>query len=161
MSPANAAVWLDVIAAELSEHDAENAATYAANAKAAKETLTQTVAEVEQILAPAKDTNFVVFHDAYHYFEAHFGVEARGSISLGDAAAPSPSRIESIQDVVREHKVTCVFSEPQFSEGLVNTVLDGTNAGVAVIDPLGATLDAGPELYPNLLRAMAKSIANC
>ncbi|WP_298260994.1 zinc ABC transporter substrate-binding protein [uncultured Litoreibacter sp.] len=161
LNPDNASAWLDVIASELSEHDPANAAAYAANAKAAKERLAATVVEVENILTPAKGKNFIVFHDAYHYFEARFGIEARAAISISDASSPGPARVEEIQKQVHELKVTCAFSEPQFSDGLVNTVLDGTDANTAILDPLGASLKNGADLYGKLLVNMATAIADC
>ncbi|RLJ59342.1 zinc transport system substrate-binding protein [Litoreibacter meonggei] len=161
LNPDNAVVWLDAIAAELSTLDPDNAATYAANAQAAKDGLAATVAQIEATLAPAQGKAFVVFHDAYHYFEARFGIEAVAAISLSDAATPGPARVERIQQTVRENGVSCAFSEPQFSDGLVATVLDGTDARVAVLDPLGAALPEGPELYNDLLRNMAETIAGC
>ncbi|EPX80998.1 zinc ABC transporter substrate-binding protein [Litoreibacter arenae] len=161
LNPDNAMVWLDAVATELSTLDPENAATYDANAQAAKEALAETVAQIETTLAPAKDTAFIVFHDAYHYFEARFGIEAIAAISLGDAATPGPARVERIQETVRQNGVSCAFSEPQFSDGLLATVLDGTDARVAVLDPLGAALPLGPQHYEATLRAMADAIAGC
>jgi zinc transport system substrate-binding protein len=161
LSPDNAMVWLDVIAAKLSAQDPENAATYEANALSAKSRLTATITKIEQLLAPSQEKNFIVFHDAYHYFEARFGVESSAAISLSDAAAPGPARVERIQNLVRDMNVSCAFSEPQFSGGLVATVLDGTDAHVAVIDPLGSALPTGPEHYNAMLLAMAQAIAEC
>ena len=161
LNPDNAIAWLGVIATELASLDPENSATYAANAQAAKDRLGNTVSEINEILAPAKGKTFIVFHDAFHYFEARFGIEASSAISLGDATAPGPARVDRVQTLVRDLDVSCAFSEPQFSVGLLTTVLEGTDARVAVLDPLGSTLTAGPELYDALLRAMAEGIAGC
>ena len=161
LNPDNAAAWLAIIASELSVLDPENADTYAANAQRAEADLHASTVEIERILAPAKGKTFIVFHDAFHYFEARFDVEASAAISLGDATAPGPARVERIQELVREKGVSCAFSEPQFSEGLVATVLDGTDARVAVLDPLGSTLPIGPSLYTEMLLRMAKAIAEC
>jgi zinc transport system substrate-binding protein len=159
--PQNAQTWLDVIAAELSEHDPENAATYKANAEAGKQEIAATVAEISAKLAPFQDQQFIVFHDAYQYFEQGFGLNAAGAISLSDAGKPSPARVAEVRDVVAELKVSCVFSEPQFNPGLVATVLDGTGAGTAVLDPLGASLETGPQFYPMLLQSLGTAIADC
>lgn len=161
MLPQNAQTWLDVIAAELSEHDPENAATYKANAEAGKQEIAATVAEISAKLAPFQDQQFIVFHDAYQYFEQGFGLNAAGAISLSDAGKPSPARVAEVRDVVAELKVSCVFSEPQFNPGLVATVLDGTGAGTAVLDPLGASLETGPQFYPMLLQSLGTAIADC
>jgi zinc transport system substrate-binding protein len=161
LSPENAAVWLDVIAAELSSADPDNAGTYFGNAAAAKQELAAVSAEVNAILDPVRGLSFVVFHDAYRYFETAFDFPASGAISIGDAVDPSPARIAEIQGRVADEGIQCVLSEPQFDPGLIATVMDGTEANTAVLDPLGSDLEPGPDLYPQLLRNLATSLAGC
>ncbi len=161
LDPSNAIVWLDTIANELSKADPANADTYMANAATGKAELEQLKADVRQILAPVRDGNFIVFHDAYHYFENAFDFPASGAISISDATKPSPSRVQQIQNRVAQANVTCVLTEPQFNPDLVSTVLDGTNAQTSAIDPLGAHLDLGAALYPQLLRELAETLADC
>ncbi len=161
LSPENAKAWMNVIAAELSAADPDNAGTYFANAAAGQAELDTLIAEVNGILAPARGMNFIVFHDAYQYFEVSFDFPAAGAISVSDAAEPGPARIAEIRDRLREEGVDCVLTEPQFNPGLVAAILDGTEAGTAVIDPLGATLTPGSQLYPDLIRGMATVLAGC
>lgn len=161
LDPRNAIVWLDVISAELSELDPENAGTYKANAENAKSELSALIDEISAELEPVRGANFIVFHDAYQYFENRFDFSAAGSITIGDASAPSPARIEEIQGKVRELGVSCVFSEPQFNAGLVQTVFQGTEAKTGVLDPLGADLTPGPDLNPQLLRNLTGSLVDC
>ncbi|PTQ73500.1 zinc ABC transporter substrate-binding protein [Celeribacter persicus] len=161
LDPMNARVWLGVIAEELSEHDPENAATYAANAAAGQAALDEQIARVQAELAPISDLRFIVFHDAFQYFENRFGLQAAGSISLSDATAPSPARVKEIQDKIKSEGVTCVFSEPQFNAGLVATVLDGTEAKTTVIDPLGVSLTPGAGFYSDLIDAAAEAFKTC
>jgi zinc transport system substrate-binding protein len=161
LSPDNASVWLDAIAAELAAVDPGNAAAYRANAAAARDELAATRVEVEARLGPVTDMRFVVFHDAYQYFERAFEISAAGAISLSDAADPSPARIAEIQERVRDEGISCVLAEPQFNPGLVATVLDGTEAATGVMDPLGAELEPGPGLYPQLLLNLADALAGC
>lgn len=159
--PANAQAWLNVIAEELAEHDPDNAAAYRANAEAGKQEIAEAVASISARLEPFRSKQFIVFHDAYQYFERGFGLNAAGAISISDAAKPSPARIAEVRGVVADLKVSCVFSEPQFNPGLVATVLDGTGAGTAVLDPLGAKLEPGPQFYPALLQEIGAAIAGC
>lgn len=161
LDPANAGVWLTQIADTLSERDPGNAATYRSNADAALATIAATSAEARTALDPLKDRSFIVFHDAYHYFESRFGIEASGALSLSDAVPPSPARVAAIQQEIRDENVVCVFSEPQFSEGLVRTVIDGTEAKTGQLDPLGANLPLGADFYPALIRDMATRFADC
>ncbi|WP_417261321.1 zinc ABC transporter substrate-binding protein [Celeribacter sp.] len=161
LDPMNGRVWLGVIAEELAALDAENAETYRANAAAAQEALDVKIAEIHSEMAPLSEMNFIVFHDAYNYFENRFGLSAAGSISISDASAPSPARIREIQDKVKEIGITCVFSEPQFNAGLVNTVLDGTEAKSAIIDPLGVDLTPGAGFYGDLMDSLAGAFTAC
>lgn len=161
LSPANASVWLNVIAGQLSAADPENAGTYFANAAAAREEMEALSAEINATLDPVRGGSFIVFHDAYQYFETDFEFPASGAISLGDASDPSPARIAEIQGRIAEEGIDCVLAEPQFNPGIVATVLDGTEASTGVIDPLGASLEPGPALYPQLIRDMAGTLADC
>ncbi|MEO1639326.1 MAG: zinc ABC transporter substrate-binding protein [Pseudomonadota bacterium] len=161
LSPDNASVWLTVIAEELAAADPENAATYRANAAAGQEEIIALKAEIDGILAPARGHAFVVFHDAYQYFETAFDLPAAGAISLSDASDPSPARITEVQGRIADEGIDCVLAEPQFSPGLVATVLDGADAKSGIADPLGAAFAPGMDHYANTLRSMAESLAEC
>ena len=161
LSPENAAVWVNVIAAKLSAADPGNAGVYFGNAAAAREELQELVSEVNGVLDPVRGGRFVAFHDAYQYFEVAFDFPASGAISLGDATDPSPARIAEIQGRVAEENIDCVLSEPQFNQGIVNVVMDGAEANTAVLDPLGSALEPGVDLYPQLLLALSNSLAEC
>jgi zinc transport system substrate-binding protein len=161
LSPENAQLWLDVIAAELSRLDPENAATYAANAAAGKAEIQTARAQIAESLSRPQGGGFVVFHDAYQYFEQSFGIQAAGAIALSDASDPSPARIAEIQQVVKDHAVSCVFSEPQFNPDLVATVLEGSAAKTVVIDPMGTGLELGSGFYVALLHELGAAMAAC
>ena len=161
LSPQIAKIWLNVIAAKLSEVDPDNAAKYFSNAKSARDNVDSLVSEVNSILDPIRDKKFVVFHDAYQYFERDFGISASGAISLGDASDPSPARLSEIRRRVVDEAVQCVLAEPQYDPGLVKSVVEGTDAKTTVIDPLGVSLETGPNLYENLIRNLATNLAKC
>lgn len=161
LSLGNASVWLDVISVALGEIDPDNAGTYSANAKAAKTEIEGLRAEISAILEPVRGQNFVVFHDAYQYFEHEFDFPASGAISISDATDPSPARIAEVRARVEELGVSCVLSEPQFDPGLVATVLDGSDARGGVVDPLGSELETSSDFYPKLMRNLAKALADC
>ena len=118
-------------------------------------------AAVSVILDPDRGRSFIVFHDAYQYFEVAFDFPASGAISLGDATDPGPARIAEIQGRIVEETIDCVLAEPQYNPGLVATVLAGTDANTGVIDPLGAALEPGPDLYSQVIRNLATTLAEC
>ncbi len=161
LSLQNAGNWLNVIAAQLSAVDPENAGTYFANAAAGRTEMEELATEVNATLDPVRGSSFIVFHDAYQYFEDDFGFPASGAISLGDASDPSPARIAEVQERIADEDVACVLAEPQFNPGIVATVLDGTDASTGVIDPLGLALEPGVEFYPQLIRTMTLTLVDC
>jgi zinc transport system substrate-binding protein len=161
LSPNNAKAWLDVIAAQLSSYDTENAGVYFTNAASAKSEIEMMIAEINLALDPIRGGKFIVFHDAYQYFENDFDFQASGAISIGDASDPSPARIAKIQKRIRNEEINCVLAEPQFKANLVQTVMEGSQANTNVIDPLGAGLKPGILLYNKLIKNMAQSLADC
>ena len=161
LDPANAVVWLNVIAAELAKADPGNAARYWQNAADGRAELKALSAKITTLLAGRADAPFVVYHDAYHYFEARFGVQALAAVALGDAGKPGPFRVAEIRDIIKARGAKCVFVEPQFPPGIAATLTEGTGATVRVLDPIGAELIPGIDLYPTLLRRMAVALAAC
>lgn len=161
LDPVNAGLWMSVIAERLAAQDPENASLYTKNAAEGQAELIAVRNKIDGIIAPFRGTRFMVFHDAYHYFEARFGTEAAGALALGDATAPSPARLAEIKASVAERQVACVFAEPQFNTSLVDAVIEGTDVRIALLDPMGTELDAGPELYGRLLTQMAAAMVGC
>ena len=166
----DAHVWLDPMNAKAMVHeieealvaaDPENAEKYEANAEAVSARLDALITEVSAELEPIKGKGFIVFHDAYQYFENRFGVSAAGSITISPEVMPGAERISEIRARLQELGAACVFAEPQFEPKLVTTVIEGTQAKAGVIDPLGTAIDNGPELYFQLIRNMATSIKTC
>ena len=162
LDPANGKVWLDVIASALAEKDPENASQYLENAAISKAKIDTATLSIENTIAQLQDKQFIVFHDAYQYFEKRFGIMAAGSISISDASKPSPGRIAEIRQLVEDLSVSCVFTEPQYNPGIVNAVFGDTGVNTSgVIDPLGSGLVTGTNLYSNLLIEIAKGLQSC
>jgi zinc transport system substrate-binding protein len=161
LSPKNAMTWLDVIAGRLSAVDPINSDAYLANAASGRAAIEALIEEVEATLDPVRGREFIVFHDAYQYFETDFDFAASGAISVSDASDPSPARIAEIRGQVAEHGVVCVLAEPQFNPGLVATVLKGSDAQMGIVDPLGSDLELGSKLYPQLIRHLTAALARC
>ena len=161
LDPANAKVMVTAIADSLVAADPEHADTYRANA--AKETadLDALIAETEARLAPIKDRPFVVFHDAYQYFENRFGLNVAGSITVSPEVSPGADRINEIRNKLKTLDAACVFAEPQFDPRIVNVLTEGTTAKQGVLDPEGANLDEGPGLYRQLIENLATNLKSC
>ncbi|WP_373027909.1 zinc ABC transporter substrate-binding protein [Sulfitobacter sp.] len=161
LDPVNASLWLGAISDALGQIDPDNAQTYAANAAKGQAELAGLQTRIQAQLAPVQGRPFAVFHDAYHYFEARFGVEASAALSLSDGSAPSAARLDDVRDVVQSINAVCVFTEPQFNPGLVAALADGRSLKSAPLDPLGAGLTPGPALYGEVIQGLATSFENC
>lgn len=161
LDPENAKVMAMAAATELATADPANASAYAANASAFAVRADRLSQEIAAQLAPVRDKPFVVFHDAYHYFEARYGLDGVGSISDVSAQAPSAERMKEVRDKIASAHAICVFREPQYDGKLADAVLEGTGARAGVLDPVGATLAPGPGAYEQLLRALARDLVAC
>jgi zinc transport system substrate-binding protein len=161
LDPANAKAMAAAVATELAKADPANAAAYQANAKAFEASLDEVSTSISAELSPVKAKPFIVFHDAYQYFEARFGLSAAGSISDVSAKAPSAQRLEEIRNKLKETKAECVFREPQYDGKVVATVIEGTSAREGVLDPLGADVAPGAGAYRQILLNLASSLRAC
>ena len=161
LDPENAKVMANEIMEALKKVDPGNAKKYETNTKKIVEKLNQLVAEISAELSSVKGKGFIVFHDAYQYFEERFGLKAVGSITVSPEVVPGVKRIKELKTKIKELNALCVFSEPQFKPKLVSTVVEGTKAKTGVLDPLGASIQNGPKLYFILIRDMANSLNKC
>ncbi len=161
LSAKNASVWLSVIAAHLSEIDPKNKETYKTNAAVGQKDLTDLATDISKTLSGVQGRSFIVYHDAFQYFENDFNFTAAGAISPSDAAPVSPARIAAIRSMMEKEGIDCILSEPQYSQGLIQSVSSGTEVNLGIIDAIGAGITIGPDLYNTLMRNMAKTFADC
>ena len=161
LSPDNAVKIIKKINKELNLFFPENAKTYDQNANQMIKKINQLKIELKNELSGIKDKPYVVFHDAYQYFETSFGLNAVGSVALEGDVASSPKQISFIKDKIVKLKASCVFQEPQFDSKLVKIVVEGTNAQIGTLDPFGVNIKSGENFYLQLLKNMAKSLKDC
>ncbi len=161
LDPANAKVMVRRIAEDLSVVMPADAAMLRKNAAAAIERLDALAAEIGDRVGPLHDRPYVVFHDAYQYFEKRFDLTPVAAITIDPEVRPGARRVAEIRDVLEDTGAACVFAEPQFDPRIVGVVLEGTGARAGELDPLGVGLQAGPGMYEALIRGMASSFEAC
>jgi zinc transport system substrate-binding protein len=161
LDPENAAKMVAEIARVLSEKDPAGAATYKANAERITAELAALETEITHELTSIKGKPFVVFHDAYQYFERRFGLTAVGSITASPEVQPSAKRLSEIRSKIAALDAACVFAEPQFQPKLVAAVTEGTNARSGTLDPEGALVTPGPHAYTTLLKNLSAGLKAC
>jgi zinc transport system substrate-binding protein len=158
---ANARKMVAEIARVLADADPANAEKYKANAAKSDAAIVALAGDIARELEPVKGKPFVVFHDAYQYFERRFGLSALGSITLNPEAKPSAKRLTEIRKKLGALSASCVFSEPQFQAKLVAAATEGTSARSGILDPEGALVEPGPRAYETLLRNLATGLKTC
>jgi zinc transport system substrate-binding protein len=161
LDPDNARVMTRKIATVLAEKNPTQASAYAANAAKLTSRINDLKVELAAQLKPVANTPFIVFHDAYQYFEHSFGLNAVGSITIGPDVQPSAKRLSTLRQKIASLDAACVFAEPMFQPKLVAAVTEGTKAKAGSLDPEGISLTAGPELYLTLMRALATNLTSC
>ena len=161
LSPDNAIKIVKKVNEELSLLFPDNASQYKENSNNIINKISDLKSELTKDLAPIKDKPYVVFHDAYQYFEKAFGLNAVGSVALEGDIASSPKQISFIKDKIKKLNASCVFQEPQFDSKLVKIVVEGTNAQIGTLDPLGVNISGKENFYIQLLKNMAKSLKEC
>ena len=161
LDPANAGAMTQAIAAALARKLPGAADRFAGNAAAMIVRIDAMAGEIERDIAPVAERPFVVLHDAYQYFEARFGLNAVGSITLAPDVQPSARRLADLRAKVKSLAAVCVFAEPHLQQKVVSSVIEGSSARTGLLDPEGTTLDAGPELYFKLMRKLTVDIKAC
>ena len=159
LDPANAKIILNEMVEHLIENDAKNASTYKSNLDKALKDIDKLTMEVMTELN--QSTSSIVFHDAYQYFEERFNVNVLGAFTVNTDVMPGAEQLAEIREIIEHDKVSCIFSEPQFNPDIINAVAKDMDIKTGVLDPLGATLNPGKDLYFDLIKNMSKSFKGC
>ncbi len=159
LDPINAKAMLNEMAEHLIENDPKNEAKYKNNLAKALQEIDKLTIDVMTDLS--NSVSSIVFHDAYQYFEERFNVKVLGAFTVNTDVMPGAEQLAEIREIIEHDKVACVFSEPQFNPDIINAVAKDMKIKTGVLDPLGATLDPGKDLYFNLIRNMSASFKGC
>ena len=159
LDPVNAKVILKEMAEHLIENDEKNSATYKKNLAKALKDIDKLIKDTKSELS--KSVASIVFHDAYQYFEERFNVNILGAFTVNTDVMPGAEQLAEIREIIEHDKVACVFSEPQFNPDIIKAVAKDMDIKTGVVDPLGATLNPGKDLYFDLIRNMSASFKNC
>ena len=159
LDPANAKVIVKKITNQLSKIDKDNASKYKANSKKVIKDLDGLIKEVKNEIN--KDASFVVFHDAYQYFEKRFGLSVIGALTVNPDVMPGAEQLSEIREVIEHEKAKCIFSEPQFNPNIINSIASDTGVKTGILDPLGANINKGKGMYFQLIKDMSSSLKDC
>ena len=159
LDPINAKVIVKEITNQLVQLDSKNSSIYKSNSKKALTEIDKLVKDIKKDLN--KDLRFVVFHDAYQYFENRFDIKVLGALTVNMDVMPGAEQLSEIRETIEHEKVNCLFSEPQYNPAIIKSIAKDTNVKIGILDPLGAELDKGKNLYFDLLKNMSTSFKGC
>tara|TARA_B100001989_G_scaffold245889_1_gene216138 strand:+ start:343 stop:1323 length:981 start_codon:yes stop_codon:yes gene_type:complete len=159
LDPMNAKVIIREIENQLIKLDPDNGSKYKANSKKAQSVLDNLTKDIKRDLKG--NLRFVVFHDAYQYFENRFDIKVLGALTVNPDVLPGAEQLSEIREVIEHKKVNCLFSEPQFNPAIIKSISKDTNIKIGVLDPLGANLDKSKDMYIKLLKDMSNSFKGC
>lgn len=161
LDPQNAIAMTRAIAATLIRIDPAHADAYRANAARESAALAALDKELTAKLAPLRGRPYIVFHDAYHYFEARYGLTPSGAVTVAPDRPVGPQRVAVLRRAITGGHVICIFREPEFPPKLIETLSEGTRVKTGILDEVGADLAPGPGLYPQLMRMLGQSLTQC
>lgn len=161
LGPDQARVIAQALADTLSAQDPANEARYQANLI----TFNRKLAEKEQAIAPqmkaVSQQGYFVFHEAYGYWERHYGMRSRGHFTVSPERRPGARTLVEIRKALEEKKASCIFAEPQFSPAVIESVARNTGAKVLLLDEVGEDVVPGPDAYPQFMQQLADGFAQC
>ena len=159
--PANAVVIAEGMAKDMSKADPDNAQRYDANLAAFKQRLAALDERLGKRLSETRSKPFFVFHEAYEYFEAAYGIKHTGVFSAGGEAQPGARHVAAMRERLEQAGPSCVFYEPPTRPRLADSLTRGLPAKVAELDALGYGIDATAGGYEQLIDDLGSSLAGC
>jgi zinc transport system substrate-binding protein len=161
LSPINAVTIARSVTDALISQDPDNAAVYRGNTKKLIARISTLESRLGKSLARVHRVPYLVFHDAYQYFERHFSLNALGAVSISPDRRSGARRIAEIRRRIARSGARCVFREPQFPPRTINTIVKGTKARIGILDPLGALVQPGPDQWFKLMSALGETLVEC
>ena len=161
LSPVNARVIAEKMAADLSAADPAYAERYQSNAKAFDERLDALDARLKKRLASVEGKPYFVFHEAFDYFEDAYGLKHTGVFSVAAEVQPGAQHVAAMRKRLQEVGKTCVFSEPPLRPRLAETLVAGLPVKLAELDALGGYTPATAQGYEQVLEKLGNDLAGC
>ena len=159
LDPLNAKVILKEMAKQMKALDKKNASKYDKNLKITNAKIDNLVSDINKNIN--KKARYVVFHDAYQYFENRFGLQTLGALTVNADVLPGAEQLKDIRKVIKKEKAKCIFSEPQFNPKIIKAIAKDTSIKTGVLDPLGANLKNNEKLYFKLINNLSSSLKKC
>ena len=161
LSSSNALAIAAGLTQELQKLDLENHADYQKAYSRFESNLNSTTTAIEDLLSNLVTLDYLVFHNAYQYFENEFGL--KGGFALVQSAEVQPSMREllTFRNRVEQFSPSCILLEPDSDVQLVSTALQGHSISRETVDLLGNEIEDGVSAFSGLLLGVAESFRRC
>lgn len=164
MSLNSALIYVDNIRDAFIQHDPQNTETYRTNAESYKQEITAAVAPLrDRIMAIPEDKRWLVTSEgAFSYLARDFGMKELYLWPINADQQGTPQQVRNVIDVVRENKISVVFSESTVPDAPARQVARETGArygGILYVDSLSGP-DGEVPTYIALLQKTANTIAD-
>ena len=160
-SPAISKIVAHKVADKLPAQFPDKKALIAQNLSDFNRTLAEQSEKITAQLANVKDKGFYVFHDAYGYFNDAYGLKQTGYFTINPLVAPGAKTLAHIKEEIDEHKVNCLFAEPQFTPKVIESLAKNTKVNIGQLDPIGDKVTLGKNSYATFLQSTADSYMEC
>ena len=130
LDPMNAKVIIKEITKQLVQLDSKNSAAYKANSKKALADIDMLTKAIKKDLN--KDLRFVVFHDAYQYFENRFNIKVLGALTVNTDVMPGAEQLSEIREVIEHEKVNRNISDPQLTPSIIKSIAKDTKVKTGI-----------------------------
>jgi zinc transport system substrate-binding protein len=161
LSIENAKVIAQSVSDTLSQLSPENASRYEKNLQLLTVKLNQLQQKNMKLLAPYKNKHYLVYHDAYQYFEHENRLHGAHFITTNPEHSPGIKRIQELRKLINTENIHCIFYEPPNIPSLINTLTEDSSVKLASIDPAGSQISKGKQHYFQLLSQTAATLSHC
>lgn len=162
----NPHVWVSIsknieevsnIAEELSSLDPNHANEYQDNANEYIAKLENLKTEMHSTLDNIAHKDIITFHEAFPYFAEEFGLNIVGVIEIEPDSEPSAKEVENIISIINEKNIKALFTEPQYSSKIADTIAKETGASIYTLDPI-VTGDSNEKAYNDYIIKMQENL---
>ena len=112
-------------------------------------------------LSQYQQPDYLVYHDAYQYFERQFGLPGGLALVHDPEVQPSMRDLLALRNKLRVRSPSCILLEADSDEELVNTALENQAIKSEVVDLFGYEIDDGTRGYRRLILSVANSFTSC
>lgn len=145
----------------LCEMDPQQQTRYTVNRDRLLKRLEQLHKSIHSQLDVVREQPFLMFHDAFQYFEKEFGLNHALYVTTGPEHKIGIQRVRYLKQQIKQQNIECVYYEPPQAPKIIQTIMEGQPQKLYTLDPVGNELIPGSELYFQLMQNIAQHLHSC